>query len=130
MGDRERTARKDRLEQIMSAFGATSKSAETLEFARLSSGQRYPSPCPESYSYPAAPEVNATHTTEDRLGAAMNIGQVARLLGCSVWTVRQRYMPQGLPHLRVSAVGKIVFFRSQVIDWILKQQTKKGGNRL
>lgn len=128
MGDRERTARKDGLEQIMSAFGATSKSAETLDIAHSSLGQRCPSPCPESCPHPPAHETNASHDAEDRLGAAMNIGQVARLLGCSVWTVRQRYMPQGLPHLRVSAVGKIVFFRSQVVDWILKQQ-KKGGNR-
>jgi hypothetical protein len=34
------------------------------------------------------------------LGAPMDIAEVAALLGCSEWTVRQRYMPRGLPHLR------------------------------
>jgi phage terminase Nu1 subunit (DNA packaging protein) len=61
----------------------------------------------------------------DRLGQAINIAQVAQLLGCSVWTVRQRYMPHGLPYLRASAEGKLVFFREQVIDWILKQQKRE-----
>jgi phage terminase Nu1 subunit (DNA packaging protein) len=58
----------------------------------------------------------------------MNIAEVAAALGCSPWTVRQRYMPQGLPCLRASASGKLVFFHKQVVDWILKrQQLKKGG---
>lgn len=62
------------------------------------------------------------------LGEPMNIAEVARVLGCSEWTVRQRYMPQGLPHLRASRTGKLVFFHNQVIDWILQQQhMKKGG---
>ena len=54
--------------------------------------------------------------------------EVARLLGCSDWTVRHRYLPQGLPHLRPGGPGgKIVFFRNQVIAWILQQQKQKGG---
>jgi hypothetical protein len=37
-------------------------------------------------------------------------------------------MPQGLPCLRASTTGKLVFFDKQVFDWILKrQQQKKGG---
>jgi hypothetical protein len=48
------------------------------------------------------------------------------LLGCSVWTVRQKYLPQGLPHLRASAAGKFVFFRKQIVNWILKRQGKGG----
>jgi hypothetical protein len=62
----------------------------------------------------------------DSLGEPLNISQVAVLLGCSVWTVRQRYLPQGLPHMRASATGKFIFFRRQVIDWILKRQEKGG----
>ncbi len=58
----------------------------------------------------------------------MDIEQVAALLGCSAWTVRQRYLPQGLPYLRTSATGRFVFFREQVIDWILKRQ-EKGGTK-
>jgi hypothetical protein len=49
------------------------------------------------------------------------------LLGCSVWTVRQRYLREGLPHIRASARGRFIFFREQVIDWILERQKRKGG---
>jgi len=65
------------------------------------------------------------------LGEALGIREVAELLGCSPWTVRKKYLPQGLPHVRASSAGKIVFFRGQVIDWILKRQQhlKKGGMR-
>jgi hypothetical protein len=55
----------------------------------------------------------------------MDIEDVAELLGCSPWTVRQKYLPQGLPHLRASLAGKFVFFREQVLDWILKRQRKE-----
>lgn len=63
----------------------------------------------------------------ESLGEPLDIAQVAGLLGCSVWTVRQKYIPQGLPHLRTGNTGKFVFFREQVIDWILKRQ-RKGGS--
>jgi hypothetical protein len=56
------------------------------------------------------------------LGPSMTITDVAELLGCSPWTVRQRYLPQGLPCLRASRTGKLVFFREQVVRWILKRQ--------
>jgi hypothetical protein len=76
---------------------------------------------------PAA-SMNAV-TPLELLGEPLSIEEVAMLLGCSAWTIRQRYLPEGLPHVRASATGKIVFFRKQVIDWILKRQQKKGGNR-
>jgi len=80
----------------------------------------------ESARQDAQPE---TRNRDAELGSAMTIGEVAELLGCSAWTVRQRYMPQGLPYLRAGATGKLVFFDKQVIDWILRrQQLKKGGN--
>jgi hypothetical protein len=60
----------------------------------------------------------------------LDIVAVAALLGCSVWTVRQRYLPQGLPHLRTCASGKLVFFREQVIGWILKRQQQQKGGQL
>jgi len=69
------------------------------------------------------------HSHDSLLGEALGIGQVAKLLGCSPWTVRQKYLTQGLPHMRTCSAGKIVFFRGQVIDWILKRQHKKGGDR-
>ena len=116
----------DRHETEGLKYGATesAKPAETLEFSSPGLGQRNPQHCPQ----PA--EVTATlPSVSSPLGAPLNIAEVAALLGCSEWTVRQRYMPQGLPCLRASASGKLVFFHKQVIDWILRrQQLKKGGN--
>lgn len=68
-------------------------------------------------------------TKPQDLGEPLSIRDVAQLLGCSAWTVRQRYLPQGLPHLRACSGGRIVFFREQVIAWILKRQQQKGGLR-
>lgn len=61
------------------------------------------------------------------LGEPLAIDEVARLLGCSVWTIRQCYLRQGLPYLQASRRGKLVFFREQVIAWIQKRQRAKGG---
>jgi len=58
----------------------------------------------------------------DVLGEPLAIAEVARLLGCSAWTVRQRYLPLGLPHFRIGKVGRIVFYRNQVVAWVLKNQ--------
>jgi hypothetical protein len=63
------------------------------------------------------------------LGAPLSIRCVARMLGCSPWTVRQQHIPAGLPHFRSSTQGKLVFFRDQVVAWVLRQQQRKGGNR-
>jgi hypothetical protein len=60
------------------------------------------------------------------LGLPLSIREVARMIGCSAWTIRQRHIPAGLPHFRAGSNGKLVFFREQVIAWILQQQ-KKGG---
>jgi hypothetical protein len=64
----------------------------------------------------------------DGLGTPLSIRCVARMLGCSPWTVRQQHIPAGLPHFRSGRQGKLVFFRDQVIAWVLRQQ-RKGGNR-
>jgi hypothetical protein len=66
-------------------------------------------------------------TQQDTLGEPLSIDDVAELLGCSPWTVRQRYLRQGLPHLQAQPRGKLVFFREQVIAWTLKRQRQKGG---
>jgi hypothetical protein len=78
----------------------------------------------------ASLDQNSPRPNEDRadLGEPLTIHAVAELLGCSPWTVRQRYLRQGLPHLRACARGRIVFFREQVIAWILKRQQQKGGS--
>lgn len=84
-------------------------------------GQRKPHPCPEDCLTPELPPF--------LLGGPIDIEDVALILGCSPWTVRQKYLPQGLPHLRASAAGKLVFFRDQIVGWILERQEKqtKGG---
>jgi hypothetical protein len=61
------------------------------------------------------------------LGEPLAIEDVAVLLGCSAWTVRQRYVRQGLPYLQARPRGKLVFFREQVIAWIEKRQQQRGG---
>ena len=58
----------------------------------------------------------------DILGEPLAIAEVARLLGCSVWTVRQRYLPSGLPYFRIGKAGKLTFYRNQVVRWILDNQ--------
>lgn len=99
-----------------SRFAGGSNHAESLNIREVRLGQSCPRHCPHPES------------EECPLGTPMDIEQVAALLGCSAWTVRQRYLPQGLPYLRASATGRFVFFREQVIDWILKRQ-EKGGTK-
>jgi len=70
------------------------------------------------------PDVRQPHC--DSLGEPIPIREVARMLGCSPWTVRQKHLPQGLPHFRSGPQGKLVFFRDQVIRWILSCQQKGG----
>jgi hypothetical protein len=60
------------------------------------------------------------------LGQPLSIQGVACLIGCSVWTVRQRYLPIGLPHLRLRPNGKLIFYKNQIIQWLLTEQQKGG----
>jgi hypothetical protein len=110
-------------EERKSGFGGNAKGAESLDFSRVRVGQS----CPQQY--PQSADASQAANSPGSLGEPMDISQVAALLGCSVWTVRQRYLPQGLPHLRACASGKLVFFREQVVGWILQrqQQRQKGG---
>ena len=93
--------------------GSSGKSAETLRISPISLGQSDPRhyPPPESIEFP--------------LGSPLDIEDVALILGCSPWTVRQKYLRLGLPHLRASAAGKLVFFTNQLRDWILEHQRKE-----
>jgi hypothetical protein len=95
----------------MSGFESGAKPAETLGFSRDPLGQSYPQHYPQ---------------VREALGEPLTINEVAQVIGCSAWTVRHRYLPQGLPHLRTGPMGKLVFYRNQVIQWILQQQ-RKGG---
>jgi hypothetical protein len=105
-----------------SDFLQDEKAAESLGFGRVRGGQRKPPRYPEHYPHP---EERAGAVTLSPLGDPMTIEDVADLLGCSPWTVRQKYLPQGLPHVRASASGKFVFFRGQIVDWILERQHKE-----
>ena len=62
------------------------------------------------------------NSAPDILGEPLAITEVARLIGCSVWTVRQRYLPSGLPYFRIGKTGKITFYRNQVVAWIIENQ--------
>ena len=65
------------------------------------------------------------------LGEAMDVKQVAELIGCSAWTVRQKHVREGLPCFRSGPSGRMIFYRNQVTAWILaKQKEQKGGTRL
>jgi hypothetical protein len=111
-------------EELKYALAETATPAETFAGSSSDPGQR------NLQQGPNPPEIGSADQPPTRsLGEPLTIHDVAALLGCSAWTVRQRYLPQGLPYLRASSMGKLVFFHKQVIDWILRrQQLKKGGN--
>jgi hypothetical protein len=90
-----------------SGFAGDPKNKDSLDFPAIPLGQNCPSHCPQQ---------------EDELGEPMDIREVATLIGCSVWTIRQRYLASGLPHFRLSSHGKLVFYRNQVIRWVLERQ--------
>jgi hypothetical protein len=93
-----------------SGFVDAEKSIDSLGFSTERAGQSYP------HHYPQG----------DALGDPLTIREVAKLLGCSPWTVRHSYLPKGLPHLRSGPLGKLIFYRAQVVRWILQHQ-RKGG---
>jgi hypothetical protein len=92
--------------------------AEMLDFSRL---------------FDVAPRAELPEALPDTKGAAdasrqplldvpLTIREVAELIGCSVWTVRQRCIPQGLPYFRASPTGKLIFYRNRVNSWLIEKQ--------
>jgi hypothetical protein len=65
--------------------------------------------------------------TADELGEPLGIRDVCALIGCSPWTVRQTLIPKGLPCFRSAASGRLIFYRQQVVRWILRQQRRGEG---
>lgn len=98
--------------RTLSGFTRIANGAETKALARTHLGQSYPKHYPGS---------------ESPLGAPLSIRDVARMIGCSAWTVRQKFIPLGMPHLRSGPSGRLTFFSNQVVAWVLAQQQKKGG---
>jgi hypothetical protein len=92
-------------------FEGSEKPLDSLSFSHEDRGQRYPQQYPQSV---------------DALGDPLTIREVARLIGCSPWTVRHSYLPKGLPHMRSGRLGKLIFYRAQVVRWILQRQQKGG----
>jgi hypothetical protein len=95
----------------MSGFAERGNTLQIKGFPPMSYGQN----CPQHYPQTA-------ECGNEPLGAPLSIREVARLIGCSAWTVRQSYLPQGLPHLRSGPRSKLIFFRDQIVRWILEHQ--------
>jgi hypothetical protein len=101
--------------RALSGFAEGGNTLQIQGFPPTNYGQNYPQHCPQEIECGNEP-----------LGAPLSIREVARLIGCSVWTVRQSYLQQGLPYLRTGPHSKLMFFRDQVIRWILQHQQKGG----
>jgi hypothetical protein len=105
------------------ARGAPRKSADFLEISAPSLGQNCSPCCPQHC--PRGEDAESV-TFSERLGQPLSIQEVANLIGCSVWTVRQKYLHRGLPHVRSGPNGKLIFYRNQIIHWLLQEQQKGG----
>jgi hypothetical protein len=99
--------------------GGPRNGADLLDLSAPSPGQKCPGQCP----YPDESEIEGL---SECLGAPLSTRDVARVIGCSVWTVRHRYLAAGLPHVRIGRAGKLIFYTNQVVGWLLRQQQKGG----
>jgi hypothetical protein len=93
------------------------KAKRILALTACGLGHSSPSHCPSQCPRPG--DINP-------LGAPLTIQEAAAIIGCSAWTVRQKYLPLGLPHLRVGRSGKLTFYKKQVVRWLIARQ--KGDN--
>lgn len=123
MGDKEPTAaggeeRFMRREETHVRFHSGQYAVDSIEVSAAKPRAELPEALPVALALPGERETSAL----DPLGEPISIGAVARILGCSVWTVRQRFLPAGLPHLRLGRKGTLHFFRHQVVQWILRHQ--------
>ena len=89
-----------------SDFRGGAKAAKNLDFDYVSLAQSDAQQCARQ-----GKDVRSAQAPPE-LGVPMTIGEVASLLGCSVWTVRQRYLPIGLPYFRIGSTGKLMFYRN------------------
>ena len=111
----------------------TRKPARLLGFPPPGMGHRWPIAWPkrpgpvlrEPEAFPEPPPSSVLGPLHVKLGPPLGIRQVAYLIGCSPWTVRQTLIPRGLPHFRFKASGRLIFYTDQVVRWIESQQ--QGG---
>lgn len=120
MGDRQAQDLVAPVEGLKYAPAEKANIAESLDLLAGSLGQMRPQHCPP-------PAGGVQPVAADPLGEPMPINKVAALLGCSVWTVRQRLLPSGLPCFRIGRTGKLMFYRNQVVRWVVEKQRQKGG---
>lgn len=95
-------------------------------FSAFSPGQHCPGHCPPQPGPFVGQPGAILGPLAPPLGLPLDMRQVADLIGCSPWTVRQTLIPRGLPHFRFGASGKLIFYRDQVIRWIENQQIQGG----
>jgi len=110
--------------------GLRPKPARLRGLSALPGGKRFPphftpQPGPILCDWRPFPWPLKPGSRPPELGAPLTIDEVASLIGCSPWTVRQTLIPRGLPHFRFTASGRLIFYRDQVIRWIENQQ--QGG---
>jgi hypothetical protein len=99
-----------------SGFGNRPEPAPIQHISHARPGQRDPQ---------QNPSLTDTGSAPNALGEPLTIREVSEMLGCSAWTIRQKYIPDGLPHLQSGPAGKLIFFRNQVVRWILRRQTNQ-----
>jgi len=92
------------------------KTVDSLELSR----EELRAELPEALPAPSARK----DMRHDPLGEPLTLREVAKLIGCSPWTVRHRYLPDGLPHFRTGPTGKLLFYKNQIVSWLLKEQQK------
>lgn len=109
--------------RLMSGLALGANPLPLQRFLTPGPGQSYPQQNPGS-SGVNRPDPAARDRSP--LGAPLSLREVAALIGCSAWTVRQTHVPAGLPCFRSSPNGKLIFYRDQVVHWILSQQQKGG----
>src|SRR5580704_19354240 len=100
-----------------SRHGPPPKAAPMLDFPPTEAGHSSPRHCP-----PRCPQPGDS----DPLGMPLSIDEVAKLIGCSPWTVRQKFLPSGLPYFRLGPTGKLTFYKNQVTRWLIRRQ--KGAS--
>jgi hypothetical protein len=105
------------------ARGGRRKSADSLHLSAASLGQNCPPCCPQEKPQAGRDECR---TEDDALGQPLSINEVAQLIGVSAWTIRQKYLGARLPHMRVRPRGKLIFYKNQIIRWLLTEQQKGG----
>jgi hypothetical protein len=108
------------------------KPAHSRDFLAPPGGERFPlhfpprgGPFPGVQRTILSPPESVHGPLAGKLGRPLDINQVAEMIGCSPWTVRQTLIPRGLPHFRFKASGRLTFYEGQVIRWIERQQ--EGG---